>query len=271
LNHNIQTDTSNEALVTATRANMSDLFRLVSRAFPEEHLENSKFTRWWTPLPHPWFNGVLSKKPYEESDDSFIEEAIQYFFNKGVHTFTWWVDPPIHTSDWKGALSKHGFGFDNDTPGMALDLQNLNESIGTVDGLEVRTVADKESMRTWARIFTIGYGLPPTWEDIVHDIWIRLGFDYPMKSYLGYLNDKPVATSCLHYGGGAAGIYSVATLPEARGRGIGAMLTLQPLQEARDLGYRIGTLQSSSMGFNIYKRLGFKHLCQVEDFYISTK
>jgi len=57
-------------------------------------------------------------------------------------------------------------------------------------------------------------------------------------------------------------------LPEARGRGMGAALTRKPLQEAREMGYRVGILQSSAMGFNIYKTLGFRHLCQIENFYL---
>jgi predicted acetyltransferase len=85
------------------------------------------------------------------------------------------------------------------------------------------------------------------------------------------LNGKPVSTSSVFYGGGVAGIYCVSTLPEARGKGIGAAITLKPLQEARDLGYRVGALQSSEMGFNVYKKLGFRHLCQIENFYRSLE
>jgi len=268
MNH-IQTNTSDEALITAIRANLSDFFRLMGSAMPEEHFENEKFTRWHTSLPHPWFNGVLSTKPFEEADEAFIEETIQYFRGKGIDIFTWWMDPPLQASDWKTALSKHGFGFDNDTPGMALDLQTLSVSQPSVEGLEIRETADAESMRVWSNVFTIGYGLPLDWEDTVYDLWVKLDNDSRMRNYIGYLNDKPVSTSCLFLGGGAAGIYSVATLPEARGKGIGAALTLKPLQDAREMGYRIGTLQSSDMGFNVYKKLGFRHLCQIENFYLS--
>jgi len=267
----IETDTSNESLITVTRANMSGLFRQLSKGSPQENITNEKFTRWYTPLPHPWFNGVLCTSPFEEQDNAFIEETIQYFRSKGVQTFTWWVDPPLKISDWEPALSKHGFGKSNDTPGMALDLQDLNESISPVDGLEIREVEDEDGMRTWAHVFTIGYGLPSAWENMVREIWLSLGLDFPTRNYLGYLNGNPVSTSCLFYGGGAAGIYSVATLPEARGKGIGAALTLKPLQDARKRGYRLGTLQSSDMGFNVYKKLGFKHVCQVEFFYATTK
>jgi len=100
---------------------------------------------------------------------------------------------------------------------------------------------------------------------------LQLGLNHPIRNYLGYLNGEPVSTSTVFYGGGAAGIYCVATLPKARGKGIGAALTLKPLQDAREMDYRVGVLQSSEMGFNLYQKLGFRHLCQIEYFYLSVK
>jgi len=270
MNH-IQTDVSDEALVTAIRANLCDFFRHTSRSNSAEHFENEQFTRWYSPLPHPWFNGVLCSNPHKDGDESFIDETIKYFRDTGVNTFTWWMEPHLKPSDWEPALSKYGFGFSDDTPGMAVDLHEMNESIRPADGFEIRFVDDEESMQSWAEVFVNGYGLPPSWESITFDLWMQLGLDVPMRNYLGYLNGKPVSTSTVFHGGGAAGVYCVATLPEARGRGIGAAITLQPLVDAREMGCRIGILQSSDMGFNVYKKLGFRHLCQIENFYLSTQ
>jgi ribosomal protein S18 acetylase RimI-like enzyme len=268
---NILTDVSDEALVTAIRANMCDLFRHLSRSSPIEHFETNRFTRWYTPLPHPWFTGALSSGLPVDDDDAFIVEVIEHFRHKGVNAFTWWLEPHLHPADWQSVLAAHGFGFSNDTPGMAVDLHTLYASMPTVDRSEIRAVTDEESLRIWAKIFVDGYGLPPTWEAMTYDMWLQLGLDLPMRNYLGYLNGKPVATSTLFLGGGAGGIYAVATLPEARGKGLGAALTLQPLLDAREMGYRVGVLQSSEMGFNVYKKLGFRHLCQIENFYLSLK
>jgi ribosomal protein S18 acetylase RimI-like enzyme len=270
MNH-IQTDVSEEALVTAIRANMCDFFRHTSRSNPARHFENEQFTRWHTPLPHPWFNGVLSSNPPGDGDDPFIAETIRYFRDGGVNAFTWWLEPDIKPADWEPVLSKHGFGFSNHTPGMAVDLHELNDAIQAANGFEIRSVDDGESLRAWAKVFVNGYGLPSAWESVTFDLWMQLGFDFPIRNYLGYLNGKPVSTSTVFYGGGAAGVYCVATLPEARGQGLGAAISLQPLLEAREMGYRIGVLQSSDMGFNVYKKLGFRHLCQIEHFYLSLK
>jgi hypothetical protein len=38
-------------------------------------------------------------------------------------------------------------------------------------------------------------------------------------------------------------------------------LTLFPLLQARERGYRIGTLQSTDMGLHVYQRLGFREYC----------
>jgi len=42
------------------------------------------------------------------------------------------------------------------------------------------------------------------------------------------------------------------------------------LIEARALGYRVGVLQSSEMGYPIYQRLGFQKMCDMDHFYRAT-
>ncbi|MBI3164886.1 MAG: GNAT family N-acetyltransferase [Chloroflexi bacterium] len=265
------TDTSDAALITATRANLCDFFRHLAKSNHAGYFENERFIRWRTQIAHPWFHGILAKFPPKPGDDSFIEDSIANFRNHQAGLFTFWMDPPQTRADWESALKKFGFGYSDTTPGMAVELNALNESALIVDGLEFKIADDDKSAWVWAEVFTQGYGLPLGMEPSIFETWGSMGRNLPLRNYIGYLNGKPVATSCLFLGGGAAGIYSVATLPDYRGRGVGAAMTLKPLFDAQSMGYRIGVLQSSEMGFDNYKRLGFRHLCQIENFFLQIR
>lgn len=52
----------------------------------------------------------------------------------------------------------------------------------------------------------------------------------------------------------------VATVPEARGRGLASELVRHALREARDRGCRTTTLESTSMAETTYARIGFREL-----------
>jgi GNAT superfamily N-acetyltransferase len=54
-----------------------------------------------------------------------------------------------------------------------------------------------------------------------------------------------------------AGVYAVATLPEARGQGLARRLHYQLLQRARERGALTTSLQASAMGRPVYEALGY--------------
>ena len=59
---------------------------------------------------------------------------------------------------------------------------------------------------------------------------------------------------------GDAGVIFVATLPEARGRGLATSLLAAALVEARDRGCDISTLQATAAGEPVYARLGYERI-----------
>jgi GNAT superfamily N-acetyltransferase len=69
---------------------------------------------------------------------------------------------------------------------------------------------------------------------------------------------RPACTAQVTIVGEDAGVYAVATVPEARGRGLARRLQYLLLQRARELGARTTTLQASKLGRPVYVALGYK-------------
>ncbi len=157
------------------------------------------------------------------------------------------------------------FGTPRGPTGMAVDMLTLNEGLQAPPGLIIKQVDDAETLKQWSLAFFIGFGMPDFTEGAWRDFFVSvgLGAQLPIRHYIGWLEGAPVATSSLFLAAGVAGIYNIATVPEARRKGIGAAMTLIPLREARALGYRVGTLQASQMGFNVYHRIGFREYCKI--------
>jgi GNAT superfamily N-acetyltransferase len=77
------------------------------------------------------------------------------------------------------------------------------------------------------------------------------------RLFAGRVGGEVVATSMLVTSGDVAGIYWVATLEAARGKGYGEALTWKAVAEGQAAGCRIASLQASLMGQPVYARMGF--------------
>ena len=152
---------------------------------------------------------------------------------------------------------------------MAADLRGLPDESGMVAGLEMVTVQDAPTLGTFAHTLLAGFGLPLSWQPGLLALFDGLGVDPPMRHYAGYLHGQPAAIASVFLAAGVVGLQYLATIPEFRGQGIGRAMALTALREARTLGYRVGILQSSEMGYNLYLQLGFRTLCHVGYFYWS--
>jgi GNAT superfamily N-acetyltransferase len=147
---------------------------------------------------------------------------------------------------------------------MVVDLDKLQDSRPFANGLAVEKVTDPDLLTAWAETAWVATGFPAGEAGLFSEIETQLGIDPSgmRRRYAGYWNGKLVGTSVMVLNVGVAGIYAVSTLPEARGHGLGTALTVAPLRDARQAGYRVATLQASEMGYPIYRKLGFQEVCQ---------
>lgn len=135
----------------------------------------------------------------------------------------------------------------------------------------VRTLTEEErqALEQWARTAHEGFGASASTDAPFVAAVSRDALEGAAAAeyYLALLDGEPVASSALTLAAGVAGIFSVATLEGARGRGIGAAVTMAPLLAARDRGYAVGVLQASEMGYSIYARMGFTEQFRYRSFY----
>lgn len=259
---NIVRDTAPESLVRAITANTLDGFVRWGQALGSTFIEDDEVQLFISGTPLQFWNGVVRASFAEDVVDRKIDETLARFAARQV-PLCWLVGPGTRPADLGRRLEAHGLTLDAEDPGMALLLADMPAEIAPVPGLSIAEVGDGEAMVRWIETVVVGSEFPDIVREHLMLLYGRYGYQSStaVRYFLGSLQGRPVTTSQLFLGAGVAGLYCVATVPDARGMGIGNAMTVAALQAARDQGYAIGILQSSAMGLSIYRRLGFREYC----------
>ncbi|HEU5101092.1 MAG TPA: GNAT family N-acetyltransferase, partial [Roseiflexaceae bacterium] len=209
--------------------------------------------------PFPPFNGVVRARLQPETLSPTITTTLSHFTRRQV-PMLWLVVPSTEPADLGRYLIEHGLSYTGDDPGMAIDLDMLPRNLRLPSGFTLEPVDDLSTLRTWC-----GFTDQTLVADALFAWGQTLGFasDREIIHFLGRLDGRAVATATLVLGGGVAGIYNVMTVPDVQRRGIGALMTVGPLEVARARGYQLGVLQSSQMGYPLYRRVGFEDYCRI--------
>jgi hypothetical protein len=273
----ILNDPSDEVLGRAVLENLHDLFRAMARGLPGGELEETgTLSRHHSFPTNPMFKGVWATRLDAGDAERVIDETIAWFRSRNAPYFFWWTGPGSEPADLGARLAAHGLAdmaeqqatlaagirqTELGAPCMALDLAKADEAlVRTVPAgfviEEVRTDLDLEAFKA---VFVETYGIPEWagrgWVDATRTIGIG---KTPWRMFVGRLDGRPVATNMLFCGGGVASVYAVAALGDVRGKGIGGAITLAPLLDARQNGYRHAVLFSTEMGVGAYERIGFR-------------
>jgi ribosomal protein S18 acetylase RimI-like enzyme len=267
--NDILQDLSTSSLISAIEGN---LFAIISafRKWPRAEVHDEAEIMWsMTDIPFPLFNSIMRAQLLPERIDAVIQPIIAQAESRNV-PMLWWTGPTTQPADLGIHLERHGFVSEGQMPGMAVDLANLNENPPMPSGLTIQRVTDDETLKQWSQVCAAGFGMPDFVANAFYDFMCHVDPNTNL-AYLGWRNDQPVATSLLLLAAGVAGIYNVATIPEARRQGIGAMMTVSPLREARDRKYKVGILQASEMGVDVYRSLGFQEYCKIGQYVWSPE
>ena len=84
--------------------------------------------------------------------------------------------------------------------------------------------------------------------------------------FVATLEGERVGISTAVRTGPSGGIYSVATVERARRRGVGSAVTWAAVDAIRDWGCSAAVLQSSEMGYPVYRAMGFRQVTRYRRF-----
>jgi GNAT superfamily N-acetyltransferase len=258
------TDFSETALTDAIHSNFHGLLHLMcehTRGF--EWVEREGATCMACDIPTSIYNRVIETRLEDAAVEEGIMEIIDFYSSRGL-PFLWMVSPKDSPPDLPHRLEESGF-VRSRSPGMAIDLRLLREPAAP-PGFRIEPVQDEESLTDYSQLMPKAFGFDDYSRKAVSR-WIQgVGLHEDISHYIGYLDDEPVASSSVFCADGVAGLYCVATTPEARGKGLGSLTSVVPLLAAREEGYNVGVLHSTMMAHGVYLRLGFKDYCDVVNY-----
>jgi GNAT superfamily N-acetyltransferase len=197
-----------------------------------------------TGVPAPFFNGAWVLESPVEGD---LEAALKHLRGSGMPFL---VHVRSDLPDQEQAIAARGLEADGILPCFAMTPRPVPPA---PEELELRRVGPDE----WDEFLVttaVSFGMPLP---MVEALYAPGMLDEPaMRVYIGYADGHPVATSISARSGTTLGVYSIGTVPEARGRGYGTAATWHLLRDA-DPGWELAVLQASDMGRPIYERMGF--------------
>lgn len=225
--------------------------------------EQEGLTWYGTGIPHPNHNRVLGAVLGPHEADQRIDELMEWFRRLGVPA-TWLVGPSCLPTDLGSRLLSRGLVHEEDLPGMTLELADFSAAAPLPAGVSTQRVTNEVQLRHWLRPLEAGFDLSPAASHAYFNGFSSMGYgeDSPFSLYLALLDERAAGCTLLFRGSRSVGIYGVATLPEARGRGIAGSLLTAALLDARERGDCVATLHASPMGISVYRRLGFRETCR---------
>jgi len=250
------------------------------RAAPwAEVIEDPDVTLAISGIPTAEMNLVVRTALDPATADARIAAVIDIFRRREV-PFLWWVFPEPEPEDLVARLVRAGCAEAARVPAMALDLAGWMPP-APPDGVTIELVTGGPLWHETVEVLTTGFEMP---ESVAGPIEERFGslLGRPdlrwFAARLDRASGRTHASGVAHGSGGThevvacalavlrdgiVGIYNVATLPSARGRGVGSAITGAAIADGLASGCRLAVLESSPTGYGVYRRLGFETVAEV--------
>lgn len=181
-------------------------------------------------------------------------------FKKRNLDYCIWVNKENYTGKLQAYIAELSLARKNEEIGMSLDLTKY-KPIESDKHQNITKVDSTQNLRDYSTVIAANWNPPDnnimTYYELTSKQYLDEGNGVILLIY--YEDAIPKATVELFASDKKTiGIYGLATLEDARGKGIGSALMTMALNKAKELNYQQAVLQASSDGIGIYKKLGFE-------------
>jgi GNAT superfamily N-acetyltransferase len=251
------------ALIAELEANFWEFWSTFGRG-PGGTLHDEGDALWFeNPIPIIPYNTIL-KFQVEKNIDLRIDRLVNHYQKRRV-AFLWVVHPTSSPIDLPDRLQKRGLQEVELMPGMVRSLAEFPELPPLPKGIEVREIIDEEDFAEYSDFVSWRWGVPEEYMGQLRASLTQFQIGKPgSKSHMwqAWRAGQPISKAGLYLATGSAGIYAVATRPEARRLGLAGILTLKALKKARTLGKNLALLHSTPMAESLYRSLGFETIAE---------
>jgi GNAT superfamily N-acetyltransferase len=191
------------------------------------------------------FNSVF----YEDGEHllAALDRIAGAYEDAGVRAWTVWV--PEEDRDVAAGLERAGHLLDAEPRAMGMECSDLRDAGGN-EQIEIREELDMVEV---ARLNEIAYGWAPGEFSPVAQATLP-----DARAYFASLDGETVGTVVAWDHGDDTEIAWVATVPEARNRGISRRLMGRAVGDARERGRSTTTLVATKLGRPVYERIGYR-------------
>lgn len=254
------------AAADAVERNFVATWQVIAGAYPDVEIHDGGGLTWHAfsgPNDDPRATGVLRiGLPADEADAAI--DGLLADLRARHRGSVWWTWRGTRPADIGRRLLARGLAQWPAWPGMAIELDALPPPVHDDFAVSpVRSAEDYADILAVLEPLEMRGIFAGAFERIgARDGW---GGSAPVQHFVGRLaNGRPVACATLCTAGEAAGLYAVAVADDARRRGFGRTVSLAALQAGADAGYRFGVLQSSALGFGVYRGIGLTLVCRLQ-------
>ncbi|MBK7869962.1 MAG: GNAT family N-acetyltransferase [Saprospiraceae bacterium] len=212
-------------------------------------------------LPSDTFNASVLKSADLEIIPGILIAVSQRFQEKNF-PMSWWLWESPNLKAIESLFLEQQFVSNETNVAMWANLENTQPNLIKIPDFEIARVTSLQGIDSHSNILANLFEPSPEAAQVRQYYHHIKPFydpkDSPMQFFIGKFQDQAVATGTLFFDSDSVGIYDIATLEAARGKGFGSLMFQFLLQFAKEKGATNAVLQASPDGLGIYKRAGFQ-------------